>query len=486
MEAGLLPSDLWDGRFFSSGWRPGNTRSTLTGPGADAPFGTVGIPSKDEINEACARAASAQQDWASWSYGARAAVIRRAAALAERHRAEMAASLVNESGSIQNKADYEVDVSIRCIHAAAALPIQPQGLMLPSDTGRLSIARRRPRGVIGIIAPFNFPLYLAIRTLAPALALGNAVVLKPDLRTAVCGGFYLARLFEQAGLPPGVLHVLPGGAEIGQQLCDDPHVDMIQFTGSTDAGRAVGRSASGNLKKVSLELGGNNTLIVLDDADIDRAASNAAFGAFLHQGQICMATGRVLVQSSIAATFIEKLVERTQRLQVGAANSPESALGPLISEAQVKAVKDVVDRSVAQGARVLAGGTPDGLLFPATLVTDVKSDMSVFREEAFGPVVGITTFDTDDEAIELANASEYGLAAGIITTSIKRAMQISERLKVGHIHINDQTNNEDANNPFGGVGHSGNGSSIGGPANWEELTRWQWVTMRDEPVMYAF
>jgi benzaldehyde dehydrogenase (NAD) len=325
-----------------------------------------------------------------------------------------------------------------------------------------------------------------LRTLAPAIAMGNAVILKPDTRTAVCGGFLISRLFELAGLPDGVLHVVPGDAQCGQHLCTDSHVGMVQFTGSTEAGRAVAETAGRHLKKVSLEMGGNNVLIVLDDADLDLAASNAAFGAFFHQGQICMSTGRILVQSSIARAFVEKLVERARRLKTGDPMSGHVAMGPLMDAKQVRSVVNIMDRTLEQGARVLAGGKPDKLYFPATLVSDVTRDMPLFQEEAFGPVAGITQFDSDNEAVELANSSRFGLAAGIITASIKRAMDIGERLKCGHVHINDQTNNEDTNNPFGGVGDSGNGSSIGGPANWEELTRWQWITVRGEPIAYPF
>jgi acyl-CoA reductase-like NAD-dependent aldehyde dehydrogenase len=235
-------------------------------------------------------------------------VLRKAARLAEEHIDTLVEWLVRESGSTRLKAGFEAKVTIKALHEAAALPSRSTGEILPSEPGRLNLARRRPLGVVGVISPFNFPLYLAMRAVAPAIALGNAVVLKPDPRTAVCGGAVIARLFEQAGLPAGVLHMLPGDGAAGAALTSDPHVAMIQFTGSTAAGRKVGEAAGKHLKKVSLELGGKNSLIILDDADLDLAVANTAWGVYLHQGQICMATGRVLVWR--LQWLVEDLLER--------------------------------------------------------------------------------------------------------------------------------------------------------------------------------
>ncbi|MCA8095574.1 aldehyde dehydrogenase family protein, partial [Burkholderia anthina] len=271
----------------------------------------------------------AQQGWAAVPYDERAAVLRRAARLAEESLEEIVGWIVRESGSTCAKAAFETQVTVKALHEASALPSRSAGDVLPSVPGRLSLARRRPLGVVGVISPFNFPLYLAMRAVAPALALGNAVVLKPDPRTAVCGGFVIARLFEMAGLPKGVLHVLPGDGAAGAGLTSDPHVAMIQFTGSTNAGRKVGEAAGRHLKKVSLELGGKNSLLVLDDADLDLAVANTAWGAYLHQGQICMATGRVLVQRVIYERFVEKLVAKASSLTVGDPATGDVALGPL-------------------------------------------------------------------------------------------------------------------------------------------------------------
>jgi benzaldehyde dehydrogenase (NAD) len=335
--------------------------------------------------------------------------------------------------------------------------------------------------VVGIISPFNFPLILSMRAIAPALATGNAVIVKPDPQTAVSGGLMIARLFEEAGLPPGVLHVLPGDADTGAAICTDPVIGMVAFTGSTAAGRDVAAVCGRHLKRVSLELGGKNTLMVLEDADLDLAASNAAFASWLHQGQVCMASGRLLVHGSIAAEFARRLADKARRLQVGDPMDPQVGMGPIINRRQLLRVHHVVQESVAAGAVLHAGGTHEGLFYRPTVLGDVRAGMPAFDQEIFGPVAAITPFDSDDEAIALANQTEYGLSAGVISGSVGRAMAIGEQLQTGLLHINDQTIHSDATVPYGGRGASGNGSRIGGPANWEEFTQWQWVTIKGSP-----
>jgi len=340
--------------------------------------------------------------------------------------------------------------------------------------------------VVGVISPFNFPLILGIRAVSPALATGNTVVLKPDPQTAVAGGVLIVRLFELAGLPRGALHLLPGGAEIGAAICQDPNIAMVAFTGSSAAGRTVGKLCGEHLKKVLLELGGKNSLIVLEDADLDLAASNAAFGAWLHQGQICMAAGRILAHKRIAGELVERLAEKANHLPVGDPMSGKVALGPVIGERQLERVDSIVQESLAAGARLDAGGTHEGLFYRPTVLSRVSPGMRVFEEEVFGPVASVTTFDNDDEAAELANRTEYGLSAAVISRSVSRALMLGNRLNTGLLHINDQTVHDEPHIPFGGCGASGNGSRIGGPANWEEFTQWQWVTIKDAPPPYPF
>ncbi|MEZ2298430.1 benzaldehyde dehydrogenase [Variovorax sp. RCC_210] len=479
-----LDAKTWNGRAFSRGWQALQKSSDVIEPATGRSLGSVAMASPDDIATASADARAAQAAWAATPYDQRAAVLRKAAELAGANREEIVDWLVRESGSIRPKAEFELQVTIKALHEASAMPSQAQGQVLPSEPGRLSIARRRPIGVVGVIAPFNFPLYLAMRAVAPALAVGNAVVLKPDPRTAVCGGFSIARLFEDAGLPAGVLHVLPGAGDAGETLCKDPNVGMIQFTGSTAAGRRVGKVAGEHLKKLSLELGGKNSLIVLDDADMDLAVANTTWGVYLHQGQICMSAGRVLVHSKIVDEFTRRMAHKAANLPVGDPASGQVAMGPLINQGQVDHATDIVRRSVAQGAKLAAGGEANGLFFNATVLSGVKPGMAAFEEEIFGPVASITAFDTDEEAVRLANQTEFGLSAAIISKSVGRAMAIGEQLRVGLLHINDQTVNDEVVNPFGGVGASGNGTSIGGPANWEEFTQWQWMTVKDAAPPY--
>jgi len=481
----LLPAELWNGHLFTGQWQAGQGTSTyVLEPATGQTLGTLANADADQVARSAKAAQQAQASWFQLSYDERAAVFRKAAQVAQSHAEDIAEWLVRESGSTREKAEFETRLSIKVLHESAALPSRSQGEVLPSVPGRLSLARRRPLGVIGVIAPFNFPLYLAIRAVAPALATGNAVVLKPDPRTAVCGGFVIARVFELAGLPAGLLHVLPGGADAGAALTSDPQVAMIQFTGSTGAGRKVGEAAGRHLKKVSLELGGKNSLIVLDDADLDLALANATWGVYLHQGQICMSTGRLLVQRGIYERFLERLVAKARSLSVGDPAKGAVHLGPLINAQQCDNAQRIVQAAQQAGAKLEVGGNPQGLFFPATVLSGVTRDNPAFNEEIFAPVAVVVPFDSDADAVALANDTEYGLSAAVLSRDVGRALKLGEQLRVGLLHINDQTVNDEVVNPFGGVGASGNGASIGGPANWEEFTQWQWLTVKGDAPAY--
>jgi benzaldehyde dehydrogenase (NAD) len=481
---GLLQGDFWQGTLFDGQWQAALDAAEVIEPATGQVLGRIGLAGPAQLAVAAAAAAQAQRAWAAAPYAQRAQVLRKAAQLAEQFLPEIVGWIVRESGSTQGKAGFEATLCATALHEAAALPSRSAGEVLPSTPGRLSLARRRPLGVVGVIAPFNFPLYLAMRAVAPALALGNAVVLKPDPRTAVCGGVVIARLFELAGLPAGVLHVLPGDGSAGAALTADPHVAMIQFTGSTAAGRKVGEAASRHLKKVSLELGGKNSLIVLEDADLDLAIANTAWGAYLHQGQICMSTGRVLVQRALYPRFVERLVAKANSLSVGDPAGGQVALGPLINAAQRDHAAALVAAARQAGATVAAGGGYRDLFFEPTVLSDVGPDNPAFREEIFAPVAVVVPFDTDAQAIALANDTEYGLSMAVLSADVGRALALGEQLRTGLLHINDQTVNDEVINPFGGLGASGNGSSIGGPANWEEFTQWQWLTVKGAAPAY--
>jgi benzaldehyde dehydrogenase (NAD) len=447
---------------------------------------TVGIANAADIAKATATAAIAQARWVMVHPREKAEIFRRAATLFQQHFDTLSLFVARETGGILPKGQHEIREAALLCNLAAGMPLQAQGQVLPSQYGRTSLARRVPHGVVGVISPFNFPMILAIRAVAPALAAGNAVIIKPDTRTPVSGGLMIASVFAQAGLPAGLLQVLPGDAEAGEALVTDPLVPMIAFTGSPAVGRRIGELAGRHLKKVSLELGGSNALVILDDADLDVAASNAAWGAFFHQGQICMASNRILVHESMAQGLIEKMVAKATHLPVGNGASGQVALGPVIDAKQRDRIHQLVQDSIAAGAKLEAGGTFEGLFYQPTVLSGVRPGMRVFDEETFGPVANIISYRNETEAVALANQHHGSLASAVISASVGRAMAVGRQLKSGMVHINDQTVNDECVNPFGGPGIAGNGTSVGGPADWEEYTQWQWVTIKDHATAYPF
>ncbi|TDD26081.1 aldehyde dehydrogenase family protein [Actinomadura sp. KC06] len=483
----LLDPGVWTGKIFDGGWTAADGGVyDVTEPATGGTLGTLGQASAADVQRAAENAASAQRDWAARTYEERAAVLRRAGRLFEDHAAEIQDWIVRESGSIPPKAELEAHFAASLCYESAALASHPQGLVLPSAQPRWSLARRRPAGVVSVIAPFNFPLILSMRSVAPALALGNAVLLKPDPRTAVCGGVTLARIFQEAGLPEGLLHLLPGGREAGEAVVAAPEVRVVSFTGSTAAGRKIGEVCGRLLKRAHLELGGNNALIVLPGAKVTDAVSAGAWGAFLHQGQICMTSGRHLVHESLHEEYVAALADKADKLPVGNPASGPVALGPIIDQGQLAHVDELVRGTVAAGARLAAGGTHEGLFYRPTVLAEVTPDMPAYAQEVFGPVAPVVPFATTEEAIALAAASEYGLSLGVLG-DVGQAMRIADAVPTGLVHINDQTVNDEPVVPFGGLAASGNGSRFGGPdANIEAFTETQWVTVRDQIATYPF
>jgi benzaldehyde dehydrogenase (NAD) len=478
----------WDGKAFLGEWRQTSAGvAAVRNPATLEIIASIGIAGPEDIKVAASQARRAQPFWAAQLPSGRAEILHKAADLLERKAEELIGWIIRESGSIQPKASIEIEHSAAFLRHAASIAIEPNGVLLASmDVGRTNTAKRLPHGVVGVISPFNFPLVLSIRAIAAALAVGNAIVHKPDPRTPISGGIIIARIFEEAGLPSGVLQIVPGGADAGEAMCADPNIAMISFTGSAYGGSKVGEIAGRNLKKVQLELGGKNALIILEDADVEIAASNAAWGAFLHQGQICMSTGLVLVHEKIASKVAESLADKATHLPAGDPSTGRVALGPIINDSQVERIDAIVQDAVSKGAILLAGGAHEARYYSATVLSGVRPGMRAFDEEIFGPVACIVSFKTDDEAVELANLSEYGLAAGVISDSVERAQMVGDRLSVGQLHINDQTINGGPFAPFGGRGRSGNGSRISGPAIWEEFTQWVWVSVKSKATAYPF
>jgi benzaldehyde dehydrogenase (NAD) len=483
----FLDEAAWRGRVYSGGWvTPSGGEAAVIEPATGDELGRTGIADKADIARATELAVAAQPAWAATPHSERSALLRRAADIWLANAAEIEQWDIRESGKIPPAAQFETHVATGEVYEAATLPSRPYGELLPSEQPRLSFAERVPAGVVGVIAPFNFPQILAIRSVAPALALGNAVVLKPDPRTAVCGGVALARIFEEAGLPEGLLHVLPGGPEPGEALITDPLVRIISFTGSTAAGRRVGEVAARQLKRVHLELGGNSALIVLDDVDVAAAASAGAWGSFLHQGQICMTTGRHLVHEAVYADYVAAIAEKAAHLPVGNPATEQVALGPVIDSRQRDKIHSIVTASTDAGAKLAAGGTYEGLFYQPTVLAEVTESMPAFANEIFGPVAPVLKFGSVEEAAVLAASSEYGLSLGILTKDVMRGLDLARRIPTGIVHINEQTVDDEPNVPFGGLLDSGTGARFGGTANIDAFTETRWVTMRGDIAPYPF
>jgi benzaldehyde dehydrogenase (NAD) len=486
-DSALLDPEVWHGKIYSGGWIGAHGGDVAVAePGTGGVLGRAGLADAEDVARAAAVAAAAQRTWAATSFEERAAVLRRAGDAIGRYADEIKNLVMRETGAVDGLAGFAVGVAMQECYEAAALASRPLGEILPSNQPRLSLLKRVPVGVVGVISPFNVPLILSTRSIAPALALGNAVVAKPDVRTPLAGGYIQARIFEEAGLPDGVLHVLPGAAEAGSALITDPRIRVISFTGSSATGRKVGELAARHLKRIHLELGGNSALVILDDADLELAVSAGAWGSFLHQGQICMTAGRHIVHRQVADDYVSALSAHADHLPVGDPMSGKVALGPLIDEGQRDKVHALVSSSVDAGARLAAGGKYDGLFYRPTVLDNVHPGMPAYAEEVFGPVAPVMRFSTMEEAAQLAADTGFGLSLGILSKDVMKAVELAERIPTGIVHINDQTVNDEAVAPFGGVLDSGTGARFGGTANLDAFTDQRWITIRGEIPAYPF
>jgi benzaldehyde dehydrogenase (NAD) len=450
-------------------------------------FGTSGLATAADVDAAAQAAKAAQPGWADLTYAERAGKLRAAAAALANRAAGFRELIMRETGSIGGKADYEIGSAISELIEAAGLASRATGELLPTGhAGRLSLSERIPVGLVGVITPWNFPLVLGMRVIAPALALGNAVIIKPSPETPLSGGLAIAEVFAEAGLPDGIFQVLPGDVEVGERLVSHPGIAMIHFTGSTRVGRQIAQTAGGLLKKVSLELGGNNALIILDDADLEQAAMIGAWSAFHYQGQTCITAGRHIVQRGIAAKYTEELARRADAITVGNTVTENVGLGPMINQRQIERAQKMLDDAVAGGAEIVAGGTIDGPFFRPTVVTGVDRASALWTEEIFAPVAPILVVDDAEEAVSVANDTSYGLVDSVLTADIYRGMELARRLRAGMVHVNDATVQDEALAPFGGIGQSGLGGRSGGDSNIEEFTERRWLTVNPHAVHYPY
>ena len=472
-------------------WRAGSAERALTvvDPFNQQTLLQIPMANRDDLDAAYRSARQVQPDWAAQSPAARSQVMLQAVRIFDERREEIIDWIIRESGSTRIKAQIEWGAARAITLESASLPSRVHGRIVSSNIpGKESRVYRKPLGVIGVISPWNFPLHLTARSLAPALALGNTVVVKPASDTPVSGGLLLARIFEEAGLPAGALSVVVGaGAEIGDAFVEHPVPAFISFTGSTQVGRNIGRIASGgeHLKHLALELGGNSPFVVLADADLEQAVHAAVVGKFLHQGQICMAVNRIIVEQPLLEAFTQRFVERVKALPCGDPNLPDTVIGPVINARQLEGLQDKIATAQAEGARLLLGGQAQGNVLPPHVFGNVSAEMNIAHDEIFGPLVGIQAARDAEHALELANRSEYGLSSAVFSTSLEHAVQFAQRLHAGMTHINDIPVNDEPNAPFGGEKNSGLGRFNG---DWaiEEFTTDHWITVQHQPRQYPF
>ncbi len=453
-------------------------------------FARVAAGTRDDARRAIDAAQAAFPAWSQSLPAERQALFLKAADILESKRDEAVRIIAEETGGTFGWAMFQATFTPGLLREAAAQTHQPVGEVIPGNIpGAFNMAVRQPVGVVAGIAPWNAPLILSLRSICLPIAYGNTAILKPSHQSSVIGGVIIAQVFEQAGFPPGVLNLVtngPGGSgPIGDEFVENPAVKRINVTGSTKTGRIIAEKAGKHLKRVALELGGQNPLLVLKDADIETAVNAATFGGFLHQGQICMSVRRIIVESEVVEQFTDKFVQKAKTLKVGDPKDPHVAIGPVINRDQLEAIKRNVESAVKEGAKILCGGEHEGLCYHPTVLANVTAQMTISCEETFGPVVSILEVDSLEEAVKVANDTPYGLSAGVFTQDLEKGLWVAERIQSGMVHINDSSVHDEPQMPFGGVGDSGYGR-LGGRAALEEFTELRWISFQRTPRHYPF
>ncbi len=480
----------WNGLYLDGEWVEASDGETIAveNPATREEVAEVPAATEADVDRAYEAAAEAQRAWSERSVDERVSVIDEAIEILDDRRDDILEALAVESGSANAKAFAEWQTAQGMCHHAKGLAgkmdeVETSDSMIP---GKENEVQRVPEGVVGVISPWNFPFNLSVRAVAPALATGNAVVLKPASSTPITGGLLVARIFEEAGLPDGVLNVVTGrGSDIGDRVAGHPELDVMAFTGSTEVGKHVAAQAAENLALPAMELGGNNPFVVTEEADVDAAVDSAVFGSFLHQGQICISINRHLVHESLYDEYVEQLAERAAELPIGDPRERENVVGPIIDESQRDQILEYIEQTVDQGATLETGGDHDDLFVEPTVLSDATNDMAAACNEHFGPVAPVIPFSSEDEAIEMANDTEHGLAAAIHGGDLDHAKSLAERIDAGMVHINDQPVNEEPSIPFGGMKASGIGR-YDGEEILHELTQTKWISTQTEKRDYPF
>ncbi|MCO8243660.1 MULTISPECIES: aldehyde dehydrogenase family protein [unclassified Haladaptatus] len=486
----------WDRLYIGGEWREsaGGETIPVEDPSTREKVTTVPRGTDDDVNAAYDAAVEAQDEWRDTSPARREELVRNLLRTLEDHSQAIVELLATEGGGTRGMGQTSVHLTVDQIAEAQTLPRRMKGDHATSNIpGKENLLVRKPCGVVTVISPWNYPLNLSARAVVPAVAAGNTVVLKPATNTPVVGGLLFARLFEDAGFPPGVLNVVTGrGSEIGDAVASHDASDVVSFTGSTAVGRRVAAAAGENLAEMALELGGNNAHIVTAEADLDAAIDAAVFGSFTHQGQVCISINRHLVHEDVYDEYVEKLTERVEALPVGSAHDPDTVIGPIIDESQRDEMLEYVERTVEAGATVETGGgtvalddVEESLVVEPTVLSGVTNDMPTACNEHFGPIAPVIPFADVDEAVELANATEYGLSGSVHAGDVGTGSRIARRLETGMVHVNDQPINDEAHVPFGGTGASG----VGGYNTddfLDEVTETKWISLQHEPREYPF
>lgn len=448
---------------------------------------TAAAANAKEASAAADAAAKAFPGWAALGPNARRAQLMKAADALEARADAFADAMMGETGATEGWARFNLMLAAGMIREAAALTTQIGGEVIPSDKpGCIAMALREPAGVVLGIAPWNAPIILGVRALAVPLACGNTVILKASEQCPHTHALIVEALVE-SGLGDGIVNLVTNApedaGEVVGALIDHPAVRRINFTGSTAVGRIIAKRAAEHLKPVLLELGGKAPLIVLDDADLDEAVKAAAFGAFMNQGQICMSTERIIVVESVADAFVAKFREKVGAMPVGDPREGTTPLGAVIDRKTVDHVRALIADAVGQGAEQVVGGDADGVLMPAHVIDKVTPAMKLFRDESFGPVVGIVRARDEAHAIDLANDTEFGLSAAVFTRDTARGLRVARQVQSGICHVNGATVHDEAQMPFGGVKASGYGR-FGGKAGIDAFTELRWITIETQPGHY--
>jgi aldehyde dehydrogenase (NAD+) len=486
----------WNELYTNGEWIESRSDETIAieDPSTRETVARVPTATEADVDDAYEAALKAQTDWANQPPAQREQVIQQFNRALQDNSEAIVDLLAHEAGGSRIMGQTSVRIATDHAGEAATLPRRMKGEHADSNIpGKENLLQRGPKGVVTVISPWNFPLNLSMRAVAPAIAAGNAVVLKPATNTAITGGLVFARLFEQTDLPDGVLNVVTGrGSDIGDRVAGHPASDVVAFTGSTDIGRRVAGIAGENLAVPAMELGGNNAHVVTADADLDRAIDGAVFGSFVHQGQVCISINRHLVHEEIYDDYVGRLVDRAESLPIGSAHEEDTIVGPIINESQRDEMLGYVTDTIDAGATLETGGetvpldgVDNSLIVAPTVLSGVTNDMAAACNEHFGPIAPVIPFSTVDEAVEIANDTDYGLSGSVHAGDLGVAKDIADRMETGNVHINDQPINDEAHVPFSGIGASGMGS-YNSDAFLDEITETKWISIQHDPREYPF